>query len=133
MQTQCVIAADNFDSMFVWSGIGTQDPSHETLRDHCRNRLQESSKNRFPAPMTYAFNDGDSMARRLTSRLVPSHGDREEDWVANFPFLATRAYNKDKFGICHESSSDRSFRRWYSLVANTKSKKWKNERSLCDA
>lgn len=117
---QCVIAADNFDSMFIWSGKGTQNSEHDILRKCCKDHIEQASVNRFPAPITFTFNEGDSMARRFTSRLVPSHGDKEEDWVKNL----FRMYDK--------ASGDLSFRHWIDFVTNVKSKKWQHGTSLCD-
>ena len=120
--------------MFIWSGRGTLNSEHNILRDRCKYRVKESSKNRFPAPTLFTSKDGDSMARRFTSRLVPSHGDNVEDWVKNFPLLSTRrtTINDKKFRMYDRSGADLSFTHWIDFVMNEKSKKWKHGTSLCE-
>jgi len=71
----CVIAADNHDSMFIWQ---SKDPSlDELLQTNGTEWLRARSSNRFPAPTLHKFSKGDSMERRLLTRLSPHEDDNK--------------------------------------------------------
>lgn len=131
---QCIIIADNFDVMIMWSGKATLDsPIYNSLRGYCKDILKNSAKDRFPSPTIYCIEEGESMARRLTSRLVPSHGDSDEDQLRNFPELnnlssADTQNLQSKFRY-YDPKTDASFLHWYSKVSNLKSTQ--EAKSLC--
>jgi hypothetical protein len=96
----------------------------------------ERSKNRFPAPELHMLFDGDSMSRRFTARLAPSHADPEDHQMAHFPALSSlspesleRLRSKFKF---YDSSSDASFRTWFWSVASATNASRTEGLSLCD-
>mmetsp|Transcript_10307 Transcript_10307/g.15196 ORF Transcript_10307/g.15196 Transcript_10307/m.15196 type:complete len:108 (+) Transcript_10307:1264-1587(+) len=103
----------------------------------CEQFLMERSKNRFPMPQLHILREGESMSRRLTSRLAPSHGDSPEQQLARFPALGTLSEQelialRYKFRF-YDPSSDPSFRDWFWSVAGTTSKSRKSTGvSLCD-
>lgn len=91
---QCVIAADNHDSMFIWQG---KDPSlDELLQTNGTEWLRARSSNRFPAPTLHKFSKGDSMERRLLTRLSPHEDD-------------------NKFCLYYHSS-DKNYTRWENSI-----------------
>lgn len=68
-------------------------------------------------PVLHELNDGDSMCRRFTSRLAPSHADPIDNQIVHFPLLSTlkaHALNdlRSKFKF-YDAKSDESFRSWF--------------------
>ncbi len=122
--------------MFVWSGRETLDSSYDVLRKDCMDFLLERSKDRFPAPTLYSLKEGESMARRFSSRLVPSHGDKEDDQIKNFPALQILSEDylrrlRSKYRI-YDPQSDDTFLHWFAKISNTNSSKWQQASSLCE-
>lgn len=123
--------------MFIWSGKATLNlASYDIVRAKCKLFLQERAKGRFPAPLIYSLEEGESMARRFVSRLVPSHGDKEDDQIKNFPMLGDLSNDKlqrlrSKFRF-YDPRSDSSFLYWFAIVSNQKSKVIRQGRSLCE-
>ena len=133
-----MIAGDHFDSLFVWSGCGlpASDSRFQPVRDLCKSILMERSKYRFPAPLLHVLSENDSMGRRFTSRLVPSHLDPPEQQIAHFPALASLSSDeiyrlRDKFRF-YDESPDASFRRWFWNTAGVSSKVADEGTSLCE-
>ena len=133
-----VIAGDHFDSLFVWSGraLPKSDSRFQPVRDQCKSFLKDRAKHRFPAPSLHILSESDSMGRRFTSRLVPSHLDPPEQQVAHFPALATLSEDeiyrlRDKFRF-YDESHDASFRRWFWTTASVSSKASEEGTSLCE-
>lgn len=137
MFLQCIIAADNFDSMFIWSGKATlQSANFDSLRIQCKLFLQERARSRFPSPTIFELKEGESMARRFSSRLIPSHGDTEDDQRKNFTALDSltdaelqRLRTKFRF---YDPRSDSSFVHWFAMVSNQSLKASREGRSLCE-
>lgn len=50
---------------------------------------RERAQVRTPRPFVAVFDEGDSMARLLLSRLYPLHNDSDADQLAAFPDLQT--------------------------------------------
>lgn len=80
--------------------------------------------------------DGDSMSRRFTARLAPSHADPVDQQVAHFPGLSSlspealeRLHSKFKF---YDSSADASFRKWFWSVASATNVSRTEGTSLCE-
>lgn len=133
---QCIIAADHEDSMFVWSGQATLKPEFDHIREHFKNFLLDRARNRFPAPSLHIVHEGDSMSRRFTSRLSPSHADPPEQQLAHFPALATLSAEelsslRSKFRF-YDPTTDPSFRGWFWGVASAASSSKECGLSLCE-
>ncbi|KAI2488714.1 hypothetical protein MHU86_25768 [Fragilaria crotonensis] len=131
-----IIAADHHDCLFVWSGKATLDAAYDPIRERCKEFLLERSKTRFPMPRLHMLSEGDSMSRRFTSRLAPTHADPPEQQIAHFPQLASLSPEeiaglRDKFRF-YEESTDASFRRWFWSVASASSNARYEGMSLCD-
>lgn len=87
-------------------------------------------------PTLYVLQEGDSMSRRFTSRLAPTHADPSEQQIAHFPDLATLTPNElagliDKFRF-YEETVDASFRRWFWSIASASSNSRNEGMSLCE-
>jgi len=132
----CILAADQFDHLYVWSGRKTFGSEYDPLREACKNHLLARSQGRFPKPRLLFLKEGDSMSRRLTSRLAPAHGDPPEHQLAYFPALSSLPQSelttlRDKFRF-YDPNADPSFRRWFWEVASASSKAGKEGSSLCE-
>ena len=129
-----VIAADNFHSLFIWSGrraLGRDD-----LIEYAREVLGPRVIHRFPMPEVHVLTDGDSMSRRFTALLSPSHGDPLEHSVANFPGLSSftpdeLAALQSKFQF-YDATTDPSFRSWFWTISSATSKSKDEGWSLCE-
>mmetsp|Transcript_24375 Transcript_24375/g.36161 ORF Transcript_24375/g.36161 Transcript_24375/m.36161 type:complete len:903 (+) Transcript_24375:69-2777(+) len=131
-----IIAADHHDCLFVWSGKATADATHDHIRKRCKEFLLERSKTRFPMPILHVLQEDDSMSRRFTSRLAPTHADPTEQQIAHFPDLAALTPNElagliDKFRF-YEETVDASFRRWFWSIASASSNARYEGMSLCE-
>jgi Sec23/Sec24 zinc finger/Sec23/Sec24 trunk domain len=132
----CIIAADHQDNLFVWSGQGTLSSDYDHIRDHFKNFLLERSLKRFPMPKLHMLSEGDSMSRRFTSILSPSHADPPEQQLAHFPALASLSSEelcalRSKFRF-YDPHSDPSFRGWFWGVASAASASKEIGLSLCE-
>lgn len=131
-----ILAADHFYELFVWSGCATLDAKFDAVRNHFQSFLLEQSKDRFPAPTLYLLQEGDSMSRRFSSLLAPSHGDPLEHQLAHFPALGTLSPDEltslqSKFKF-HDSSTDASFRNWFWNISSASNISKGSGVSLCD-
>jgi len=134
--SSCVIAADHHDGLFVWSGHETVGADHDAIRQNCVEFLNERAYNRFPMPELYMLSEGDSMSRRITALLAPSHADPPEQQLVHFPALANLTPAelnalREKFRF-YDASSDASFRVWFWSVASASSNARKEGLSLCE-
>lgn len=73
-------------------------------------------------PKLHVLNDGDSMSRRFTALLAPSHADPIDNQLVHFPALSTLKPDdlkelRSKFRF-YDSNSDASFRTWFWSVAS---------------
>jgi hypothetical protein len=119
----------------VWSGRGVGGSEFDAVRNHCEEFLLERSRNRFPMPHLYSLAEGDSMSRRFTARLAPSHADPVEQQMVHFPALAGLSPSelsalREKFRF-YDASADASFRRWFWGVASASSSAGDEGVSLC--
>ena len=87
-------------------------------------------------PELYELTDGDSMSRRFTPRLAPSHADPIDNQIVHFPLLSTLSpaaldelRSKFKF---YDEKSDESFRTWFWRVASASNNSRKEGMSLCE-
>ena len=133
---QSVLAVDQFDNLFVWSGRKTLGSQYDSMRKACKEHLLRISCGRFPKPHLQMLKEGDSMSRRITSRLAPAHGDPPEHQVAYFPALshlstAQLAALRAKFKF-YDPNADPSFRKWFWQVASASSSASKEGCSLCE-
>jgi hypothetical protein len=118
---ESVLAVDTFDYLFVWSGKATLHQKHDPLRKACISFLLDRSKLRFPSPKLHVLIEGDPMSRKLTTRLVPSHGDPHEEQIARFPDLRMLNPNsidslRAKFRL-YDPGCDSTFRDWSGKVS----------------
>jgi len=129
-----VIAADNFHTLFIW--CGRKAPDVVQAKEYCLQFLGTRASGRFPMPDMHLLADGDSMSRRFTALLSPSHGDPIEHSLANFPGLNNLPHDEltalqSKFQF-YNASTDPSFRTWFwtisSATSNSKDEGW----SLCE-
>eukprot|EP00537_Pseudo-nitzschia_pungens_P008061 CAMPEP_0172356812 /NCGR_PEP_ID=MMETSP1060-20121228/1195_1 /TAXON_ID=37318 /ORGANISM="Pseudo-nitzschia pungens, Strain cf. cingulata" /LENGTH=961 /DNA_ID=CAMNT_0013077155 /DNA_START=110 /DNA_END=2995 /DNA_ORIENTATION=+ len=121
-----IIAADFHDTLFIWSGTKCTASRYDGIREKFKEHLLEVSKNRFPMPELHELSDGDSMSRRFTARLAPSHADPVDNQIVHFPALATLKPDaldelRSKFKF-YDSKSDESFRTWFWSVASASNK-----------
>lgn len=133
---QSIVAADFHDALFVWTGANCLGARYDGIRDKFRIHLLESTKNRFPLPELHELKEGDSMSRRFTARLAPSHADPMENQLVHFPALSTlnptalkNLRSKFKF---YDAKSDASFRAWFWGVASASNVSRLDGTSLCE-
>ena len=131
-----VIAADNYHTIFIWSGRHAADSRHDNLRDLCKSFLLGRSEFRFPMPQLHVVVENDSMSRRFTTLLAPSHGDPVEHSLANFPALSRLSAEelsavRAKFKF-YDPESDPSFRSWFWTVVSATSESKDRGVSLCE-
>ena len=122
---QRIIVADHWHYMFVWSGSSTLNPQYDVIREQLKLFLMDRSQHRFPRPNLYVLSEGDSMSRRFTSLLGPSHGDPVEHQLAHFQALTrltpeelVKLHSRFRF---YNPQSDPSFRNWFWNVASAAS------------
>jgi len=131
-----VIAADNFDNLYIWSGKATMNSNYDCLRNRCEKFLKERAKKRFPAPALHFFNEGESMARKLVSLLAPSHGDQPIDQVEHFSKLGDLSTSelqnlRLKFRV-YDPKSDATYSHWFNSILSKGSKYTREGISLCE-
>jgi len=131
-----VIAADNYHTMIVWSGNDVADESNDELRILCKAHLVARAEYRFPMPQLHIVAEKESMSRRFTALLAPSHGDPIDHSLANFPALARLSSQqleavRVKFTF-YDPESDPSFRSWFWNVASATSTSKDEGISLCE-
>lgn len=131
-----IVAADFHDTMFIWSGAECTANRFDRIRDKFEETLLEASQNRFPQPKLYFIEDGDSMSRKFTARLAPSHADPIDNQILHFPQLSelkpeTLKKLRSKF-IFYDSESDESFRTWFWRVASASNSSRLDGLSLCE-
>ena len=87
-------------------------------------------------PALYELEEGDSMSRRFTARLAPSHADPVDNQLLHFPALSTldattlsNLRSKFKF---YDANSDASFRMWFWGVASASNVSRLDGTSLCE-
>lgn len=95
--------------------VATQ--TYDGLRNYLKHFLLERAKKRFPMPNFHLLNETDSMSRRFTALLAPSHGDPVEHQLASIGTLLQlsekeQAKLRSKFRF-YDPSSDPSFRNWF--------------------
>jgi hypothetical protein len=124
--------------LFIWSGKDVANECGDKIRNHLIQFLLDRSVGRFPMPTLYSLNENESMSRRFTSLLAPSHGDAIEHQVANFPSLAFQLSEielqnlRSKFCL-YDPMVDPSFRDWFWNVSSAITKEERNAgESLCD-
>jgi hypothetical protein len=108
----------------------------DSMRNVVKEFLYSRSKHRFPMAQLHVLLDGDSMERRFTALLAPSHGDPDEHQVANFPALARLSSDelerlRSRFRF-YDPVTDPSFRSWFWDVASGTSTSKDHGVSLCD-
>eukprot|EP00934_Nitzschia_sp_Nitz4_P008799 Nitzschia sp. Nitz4//scaffold301_size22573//4197//6998//NITZ4_008550-RA/size22573-processed-gene-0.17-mRNA-1//1//CDS//3329547004//8789//frame0 len=131
-----IIAADQHVVQFVWSGKEVATSEFDEYRENFKNILAQKALNRFPLPEIHMLSDGDSMSRRFTTRLAPSHADSQDHQLANFPELSAlseevleRLRGRFKF---YDASSDASFRAWFWGVSSATNASREDGMSLCE-
>lgn len=129
-----VIAADNFHTLFIWCGKKVENREQST--EYCQEFLGTRAFGRFPMPDMHILTDGDSMSRRFTAHLSPSHGDPAEHSLAHFPGLTSLppdelAALRSKFQF-YDASTDPSFRSWFWTISSATSTSKDEGWSLCE-
>jgi hypothetical protein len=136
LSSQRIIAADYSHSLFVWSGSVTTASENDGIRRQLQKFLLDRTQKRFPAPNFHFLTETDSMSRRFTALLAPSHGDPVEHQLAHFPALALlSAEQQAKLNAryrFYDPESDPSFRKWFWGVASATSDSRSEGISLCD-
>mmetsp|Transcript_31582 Transcript_31582/g.76274 ORF Transcript_31582/g.76274 Transcript_31582/m.76274 type:complete len:1031 (+) Transcript_31582:58-3150(+) len=131
-----IVAADHYDFLYIWSGKGCTGEDYEEIRKHCRRYVWRRAKTRFPMPEVEMLNEGDSMSRRFTAELAPSHADSEERQIASFPQLATlprKALQSLRSRIkFYDKNADASFHTWFWNVSSATNVSKEEGMSLCD-
>jgi hypothetical protein len=87
-------------------------------------------------PELHMLSEGDSMGRRFTARLAPSHADPPDHQMSHFPSLTSLSHDelealRVKFRF-YDSSSDASFRTWFWGVASATNISRNEGLSLCE-
>lgn len=88
-------------------------------------------------PEIHMLFDGDSMSRRFTTRLAPSHADKPDQQLANFPKLADLSPDvlealRARFDF-YDAASDASFHKWFWSVASATNASREDGMSLCES
>ena len=84
MNTQTVVGGDHFHHLIVWSGRDAAGAEYDPVRRRLQDFLWQRAKRRFPMPQMHVVTEGDSMSRRFTALLAPSHADPLDHQLANF-------------------------------------------------
>eukprot|EP00656_Telonema_subtile_P003015 TRINITY_DN11389_c0_g1_i1.p1 TRINITY_DN11389_c0_g1~~TRINITY_DN11389_c0_g1_i1.p1 ORF type:complete len:241 (-),score=67.72 TRINITY_DN11389_c0_g1_i1:221-943(-) len=87
LQPAWTLYLDQHTHVFIWGGALTKGEAHAPTRQHAHQVAQQQQAGRFPAPETLAFFEGDSLARYMTARLIPSHKDLPEEQRESLPQL----------------------------------------------
>lgn len=87
LQSKHILVLDHHTDIFIWSGLDVAGPALDYVRQRCIQYALESSAQRYPQPHIRVFTEGDSNARWLECRLVPSHKDPIEEQLKSFPQL----------------------------------------------
>mmetsp|Transcript_18187 Transcript_18187/g.42100 ORF Transcript_18187/g.42100 Transcript_18187/m.42100 type:complete len:98 (-) Transcript_18187:237-530(-) len=95
----------------------------------------QRSRTRFPMPQIYMLQEDDSMSRRFTTRLAPSHADNHDQQVVHFPALSSLTPTelsalRAKFKF-YDANADASFRHWFWNVTSASSNARNEGLSLC--
>eukprot|EP01130_Rhizamoeba_saxonica_P003457 TRINITY_DN1463_c0_g1_i2.p1 TRINITY_DN1463_c0_g1~~TRINITY_DN1463_c0_g1_i2.p1 ORF type:complete len:696 (-),score=124.12 TRINITY_DN1463_c0_g1_i2:78-2165(-) len=75
LQSRNILVLDHHTDILIWSGSYTTVPEYDYIREFCLNYAKEVSARRFPQPEIRTFSEGESDARWLQCRLIPSHKD----------------------------------------------------------
>lgn len=132
-----IIAADQHDVQFVWSGKSCANAeAFDPVREKFKTFLMDKAQNRFPMPEIHILFDGDSMSRRFTTRLAPSHADSPDQQLANFPELASLSSDvlesvRSRFQF-YDADADASFRKWFWSVSSATHPSREDGMSLCE-
>jgi len=123
-------------NFFLWSGQATKDERYNGTRQQVQALLEQRAQNRFPMPKMHVMQENDSMSRRFTSLLAPSHGDPPDHQIAHFPALAQLSAEqlhqlRSKFRF-HDPAIDPSFRQWFWDVASATNTIPEKGLSLCE-
>jgi hypothetical protein len=134
--SQCIVGGDHYHNLFLWSGKVVVSSEFDIVREHMKTFLLERVKKRFPMPQLHMLSEGDSMSRRFTALLAPSHADPRDHQLAHFPALASLSPDdltalQLKFRF-YDPSTDASFRNWFWEVASATSVSKDEGLSLCD-
>jgi hypothetical protein len=122
---------------FVWLGKAcTQSNPSDSVLEKYKKFLHKKAKDRFPMPEIHMLFDGDSMSRRFTTRLAPSHADSPEQQVANFPELSSLSSAsleslRSRFRF-YDAAADASFRKWFWSVSSATNASREDGVSLCE-
>ena len=118
--------------MFVWSGKATYNlPEYNSLRDECKQFLSQRANGRFPAPTSiHILKEGESMARHFVSRLVPSHGDKDDEQRMNLSAYLIQQL-RAKLGW-HNQKCDSSYMYWLDRISKVDSNMTQQGTSLCE-
>ncbi|KAL3942917.1 MAG: hypothetical protein SGBAC_002989 [Bacillariaceae sp.] len=131
-----IVAADHYDFLYIWSGKGCTGEDYDEIRKHCRRYVWRRAKTRFPMPQVEMLDDGDSMSRRFTAELAPSHADSEENQIASFPqleMLPPKALKSLRSRIkFYDKNADASFHTWFWNVSSATNVSKEEGMSLCD-
>jgi hypothetical protein len=89
LQSNWILYLDHFSDVFIWSGIDMKGAEYDTVRKELLKTAKKQAHDscRYPAPNILSFCEGESMARWLEARLVPSHKDSEFQQMQSFPQL----------------------------------------------
>jgi len=87
-------------------------------------------------PSLQTLSEGESMSRRFTALLAPSHCDPHENQLIQFPALEKLNGEeldklRSKFGF-HDEAVDPSFRQWFWEVSSASSSVNTEGVSLCE-
>jgi len=93
LQSNFVLLLDHHTNVYIWVGHNIDDKEEEI--ENCKEHLKVMLRHRFPYPSFMSFEEGESMARCLQSRLIPSHQDSYEQQKISFPLLQT--ISKDEY------------------------------------
>lgn len=135
-----VLTMDHYDNLLVWQGKSISkdgDEHFEGVMDCIKSFALHRAQDRFPSPQIHYLQEGNSMSRRLTARLAPSHKDPQEQQIALCPALACLSEIeletlRNKFRWHDTTGDDISFRRWFWDVASASAKLGTEGRSLCE-
>ena len=88
LQSNSILILDHHTDILIWSGAEMKGIEYDVVRTTCIQMVEQWCVGRYPYPNIMQFSEGDSMARFLEARLVPSHKDSEFQQLKSFPILA---------------------------------------------
>jgi hypothetical protein len=120
LQSKHILILDHHTDIFIWSGLDMAGPEFDLLRQRCIHYAIDISMQRYPQPHIRVFTEGDSNARWLECRLIPSHKDPIEEQLKSFPQLRELSQERQRLLSKFHRTDEMSFYQYYRTLLKLK-------------